>query len=486
MNRYLFLFIFLITESFLCAVAQDHVFKEYDIRAIIGKEMEVEDAYEIGNAIAKLLNEKNNHLKTIALGADGRIHSPMIKHYITKALVERGINVIDIGTCSTPVMYFATYKLDVDAGLMVTASHNPGEYNGVKMRLGTTALLGQDIQTIREYYKEKNFLPKAEKLGKVTEIDLISQYVDYIASLFPDLVGEDIHAILDCGNGAAGTILPALIKKMEWKNVELLFGEVDGFYPNHIADPIEEHNMKDLKVALENSDAEVGLGFDGDADRMAPMTKSGRLVKGDQLLALYSQSVLEEFPGCSIVFDISSSRSLFDVVRKMGGNPVISSTGVACVKRNIDETNAKLGGEMSCHTIFNDGRWFGFDDGIYSMMRLFEMLQITEKTLDELVDELPVTFTSPLYRINCEREKCLQIVEKLKEHFRSLPNHELITIDGVRIHLPNGWAIVRASNTTPVISIRFEGNSLDDLDAIKSQFCDLMSQDLDCSEIMTR
>ena len=463
----------------LFATAQDVVFREYDIRGVVGKEFEVEDTYDIGCAIATYLLEKDATIKTIALGADGRVHSPDIKNQIRNAFLERGFNVVDIGTCTTPIMYFATYTAPVDAGLMITASHNPGEYNGIKIRRGKTPVYGPEIKRIHDLYVNKQFIAVKKQVGNYEEVDMVARYVDYLVNLFPNLLGDDLDAIIDCGNGAAGTVMPLLLKRMKWNHVQLLYPEVDGTYPNHVADPTVEKYMQDLKVELMNSNAQLGLGFDGDCDRMAPMTKSGRLVKGDQLLTLFSKKIVEQNPGSSVVFDVSSSLALHDTVKKWGGNPVLSATGIAKVTKTMVETGALLGGEISCHTIFKD-HYLGFDDGVYSMMRLFELLKTTNQSLDELLAELPPVFCSPLYRLACDRALCLKIIDAIQATLSKRQDAELITIDGLRIHLPYGWAIVRPSNTEPVISMRFEGYTQEDLDHLKKEFYDMISPFIDC------
>ncbi len=483
MKRFLFLLILLANQFLLSAAAQDAIFKEYDIRGVVGKQFNIEDSYEIACAIAAYFLEKDATIQTIALGADGRVHSPAIKQQICKALLERGFDVIDIGICATPVMYFTLHTTSVDAGLMITASHNPGEYNGIKISRGKAPVFGQEIKRIRDLYASKQFPVITEQAGRYQEINMIARYVDYLATLFPHLVGMPLHALIDCGNGAAGTVLPLLVKQMQWPHIRLLYPEVDGTYPNHIADPSVEKYMQDLKKEMLESNIPLGLGLDGDCDRMAPMTKSGQLVKGDQLLTIYSKKILEQYPGSAVVFDISSSRALHDMIKKWGGIPVLSPTGFAHVKKKMTEIGALIGGEISCHTFFKD-RYFGFDDGFYSMMRLFELLQMTERSLDEWVAELPQPFSSPLYRLACERTLCLKIIQVLQENFSQRQNVELFTIDGLRIHLPYGWAIVRASNTEAVISMRFEGNTKADLDQLKKEFYDMMNPYFDCSAML--
>lgn len=475
--------IFMAYTTLLFGVAHEGIFKEYDIRGVVGKEFTEEDGYDMTRAITTYLTQEDAKIRTIALGADGRIHSPAIKSHVTAALLDHGFNVIDIGTCTTPVMYYAMHATTAEAGLMITASHNPGEYNGIKICQGKAKVSGAGIRRIRELYLSQQHDAPCGRRGSHEKIDLISAYIDHLAALFPHLVGASVDAIVDCGNGAAGTVLPQLVKKMKWDRVRLLYPEVDGSYPHHIADPSVEENMHDCKMELLTSDAAFGLGFDGDCDRMAPMAKSGRLIKGDQLVAIYSHKLLTEHPGGCIVFDISSSQSLHDVVRSYGGIPMIAATGIVHVKSKMDQTGSLLGGEISCHTIFTD-RYLGFDDGVYSMMRLFELLQATEKTLDEYLDELPMVYTSPLYRLPCQRALCFEIIEALKLHYSSRTGTELITLDGLRLHTPDGWAIIRPSNTEPVISIRFEGRTEAAFAAMQKDLHALISPFIECEQFL--
>jgi len=481
MARLLFLLTLLFNQCLLVATAQDSAFKEYDIRGIVGNEFEISDTYEIASAIITYFHAKDPEIHTIILGADGRIHSPAIKSQVIQALTDKGFDILDIGTCTTPVLYFSLQQFeDHPAGLMITASHNPGEYNGMKMCIGHELISSQEIQLIKDVYKNKTFIPHASTKGKVFSMDMIEKYITYLSESFSHLKGSSINAIIDCGNGAGGAVMPALLERMQWKNMTLLFAEIDGTYPNHIADPTVEKYMEDLKKIVAQSDAAFGLGLDGDGDRMAAMTKTGRLIKGDQLLGLYSKSILQKNPGSAFVFDVSSSKAILDFIRSMGGVPYIAATGVAQVKKMMAETGALLGGEMSCHTIFKD-RYLGYDDGIYSLMRFIEMIQESNQSLEELLADFPVVFSSPTYRIACERLTCFKIVDELKAQFSQDANAELITVDGLRVHFPYGWAIVRASNTEPVISIRFEADTADNLSKIKKEFSQTISNYIDCS-----
>ena len=294
MKKYLLCWLFIFSSFYLPASIQDIAFKEYDIRGVVGQDFTEADTYDLALAIGTYLIEKDATIHKIIVGADGRVHSPLIKKNVIRALMQMGFDVTDVGTCTTPVISYGMHTLPVDAGLMITASHNPGEYNGMKIYYRTSTISGSEIKKIREIYLLGNLKTQGKKKGGARQVALIPRYVKTLKDLFPHLIGSDLHAIIDCGNGAAGTVLPALLRVMKWQNVSLLYPEVDGTYPHHIADPTVEKYMHDLKENLASSDAALGLGFDGDCDRMAPMTKSGRLVKGDQLLALYSQSILQQ------------------------------------------------------------------------------------------------------------------------------------------------------------------------------------------------
>ncbi|MCP5508081.1 MAG: phosphomannomutase/phosphoglucomutase [Chlamydiales bacterium] len=476
MKRLSFFLLFFLRLQFLLAEADPAIFREYDIRGIVDEQIAVEDIPDIALAIVTYLRTVDNTVKTLAIGSDGRVHSPPIKAAMVNTLLKHGFDIIDIGTCTTPVMYYASHKLSVDAALMITASHNPGNYNGIKIRLGQRAVSGDEIRTIRDFYFSKSFISMSPQLGVCKDYDLITDYIDYLATHFSHLVGKKIDAVIDCGNGAAGTVLPALIKAMQWEDsVSLLFSEVDGTYPNHVADPTSEKNMADLKKVVLNSPGWIGIGLDGDCDRMAPMTSKGLLIKGDQLLALFSKPLLENNPDSRVVFDISSSLFLHQLIKNWGGTPLIAKTGISNVSKMMSDNHAAIGGEISCHTIFSD-RYFGFDDGIYSMMRLFEMLHESKLTLEEMVAILPNCVSSPTYRLPCERSACLELIDELYQELSCEEGTEIIAIDGIRIHYPDAWAIVRPSNTEPLASIRFEGRTQQDLEWIEERFAPIINR----------
>ncbi len=455
----------------------DSIFREYDIRGKIGSELVISDIYDLSRSIAYYFKRENPQIKTVVLGMDGRISSPAIKEQMVSALLDSGLNVIFIGICPSPVLYFALHTMPVDAGLMITASHNPPDYNGIKISLGTECIWGTQIKEIRDLYRAKKFLI-ATTSGSYTQMSVIPLYIKWLKEHFTSLIEMPLRAVIDCGNGTGGTVMPDLVDAMQWKHIELLCAEVDGTYPNHEADPVVEKNMQHVKQALATTNASLGIGLDGDADRMAAMTKSGFLVPGDQLLAIFAQDILKVHPGSAIVFDVKASSGLIELLKKWGAKPCISPCGHAIIKTQMEKVHAPLAGELSCHFFFED-KYFGYDDGIYAMMRLFEIVQKTGKSLDELLRIFPKKYSSPEIRIACDETKKQTIIDHLKKYFASKSDAELLTIDGIRVTMPYGWANVRASNTQPVLSMRFEGNSPKELKQIKEEILDLLSDYFD-------
>lgn len=456
---------------------KDTIFREYDIRGKVANEFVIEEAYTLARAIAYYFKQQKPDIKTLAVGMDGRTHSPTFKDEVVRGLIDSGLNVVFIGTCPSPVLYFALHTLPVDGGLMITASHNPKEYNGIKMNLGKSSVWGNQITAIRDAYKAKKQI-NSSVVGTVQEQEVVPLYINWLATHFEQLKGMTLSAVIDCGNGAAGTVLPELIYAMQWPHVQLLYPEVDGNYPNHEADPTHEPNMADVKQLLATTNVSVGIGLDGDCDRMAAMTKSGELVLGDKLLALFAQSILQKHPGSAVVFDIKSSSGLIDLLKQWKANPVVSATGHTNIKEQMKEHNALLGGELSCHFFFHD-RYFGYDDGIYALMRLFELLVNTGKSLDQLLTMFPHTYNSIEYRIPCPDEKKQSIITYVTDIFSSRPDVHILTLDGVRVTMPYGWGLVRASNTQPMLSLRFESDTQAGLNHIKSDVIDVLAHDFD-------
>jgi len=450
---------------------KSNIFREYDIRGIVGKEFTIEEMFDLTKSIISYLKQKDPTLSTITIGLDGRTHSPQIKQQVFLAATEMGVNIIDIGLVATPTFYFSLFKLNATSGFIITASHNPKEYNGIKICLNKKSVWGQEIQKIRQIYENKDFCTNStNQTGTATSYSIIPEYIEWLINHFEHLKGMKTKVVIDCGNGTAGTVFPQLIKKMNWPNVKLLFEEVDGTFPNHEADPTSYKNMQTVTNELKNNpDLELGIGLDGDCDRMNPMTKSGFLVPGDQLLAVYAQKVLKNHPNAPIVFDIKASSGLIQLLQKWGAKDIISPSGHSLIKEALLKNGALLAGELSCHFFFND-RYFGYDDGIYAALRLFEIIQESGQCLDELLKIFPQKVSSPEIRIECSEETKTKIVEEAKQFFAAQKDVQATTIDGIRAQMPYGWGLIRASNTQPVICLRFESDTQEGMKKVKEDF----------------
>lgn len=455
----------------------DTIFREYDIRGKIGSEFLIEKVPDLARALGTYFLSRNPTAKTVAIGMDGRLTSPAIKESIITALHEMGLDTLFVGVCPSPVLYFAAYTLPVDAALMITASHNPGDYNGVKIMLGKKTVWGKQIQEIHTMYQAHAFTKRSGQ-GNGSEIELIPIYIDWLYNHFKSLEGMQLPVVIDCGNGVAGTVLPALLQKMNWSYVHLLYPEVDGTYPNHEADPVIEKNMVDVKKLLATTDMQLGVGLDGDCDRMAAMTKDGFLVPGDQLLAIFAFEIIKEHPGAGIVFDVKSSSGLIELLQRWGAQSSISPAGHAIIKDMMEKTHALLGGELSCHFFFKE-RYFGYDDGIYALMRLIEIIVSSGKSLQQLLAVFPKKYTSIEIRLACPQDKKQSVINAIKDSFAQRADVSLITVDGVRVIFPYGWGIVRASNTQPVLSMRFESDTPEGLAQTKQDFVILLSRYFD-------
>lgn len=457
-----------------------NIFREYDIRGIVGSELDLQESYNLGRAIVSYLKTHNQSMTSIIIGRDGRSHSAPLATGITNAILDSGIDIIDIGLAPTPAMYFAVNKLNNPYGLMITASHNPKEYNGVKI----WGIWGEHIQAIRKLYELKEFLPKTQKTGMHTHVNIVDDYITYLEKAFTHLHGKSINAVVDCGNGSAGIVFPQLVKALGLKNIKILFPEVDGNFPNHEADPTVPENMTFVKEILTSHESfSFGLGFDGDCDRMNPMTKNGTLVAGDQLLALFAQQALESHPGKAVVFDIKSSSGLVELLEKWNAQPVMSPSGHTYIKQNMKAHNAVVGGELSCHFFFAD-RYFGYDDGIYAALRLFELISTSGQTLESLLSVFPHKISSPEIRIACKSDEDKKIIiDHVKEVFAARADVESITVDGIRAIMPYGWGLARASNTQPVICLRFEAANSNNLNDIKKDFYNALTAYFDPVEL---
>jgi len=444
------------------------IFREYDIRGIVNEEFMIEEVYDLARAMAYFLVQAKSSVKTVAVGMDAREHSLAIKEQLCRGLLDSGFDVVFVGLCTSPMIYFTSYTRAVDASIMVTASHNPREYNGFKISLGTSSLWGDQIRTIGKMFGEKKYITASEK-GKYTEEPIKDEYIAWHCEKFAHLKNMEMPFVIDCGNAAAGVVIPDIVEHMGWKNAALLYQEIDGTFPNHPADPTVEENMQDVKYALETTDAVVGIGFDGDADRMGAMTKEGCLVPGDKLLAVFAQPMVQKNPGMTVVYNVVCSAGLGEVLEQWGAKSVVTPVGHSIIEESMHEHNALLGGETSCHFFFRD-RHFGYDDGIYAMFRLLELLIESKKTLAQLLEVFPPKVTSPEYRIPCPEEQKYAIVNEIKGLFYQKKQFQISVIDGVRVSSDYGWGLIRASNTQPVLSVRFEADTQENLNHIKEEF----------------
>ncbi len=453
---------------------QDHIFRMYDIRGIVGEELCVAQVYDCARAFALYALQLYPELTTVAVGMDGRVHSPAIKNEFIRGLQDSGLSVIFIGICPTPIISFAEYWLPVQAACMITASHNPKEYNGIKFFLNKQPLFNEDLQCVKALFKKQMYVIAEEK-GLYQEHSLIPEYVSFLKRLFPHLVGSALRVVFDCGNGAVGAVLPAVCKAFEFSQASILYGDIDGTYPNHEADPSVAENMKDLQDEVLKTGAAVGIAFDGDGDRMGAVTASGNVVPGDRLLGVFSAALLADIPGATVVCDAKCSSGLQEYVERLGGYLVFSPSGHAFLRKAMECKKAVVAGELSCHFFFKD-RYFGYDDGLYAALRLLELLEFSGKSLDEQVEMFPRRVSSPEFRIPCLQGEGVVMVAKVTERVRALTGVHISTVDGVRIALQEGWGLLRASNTQSVVCLCFESDSEKGLAVVRSFFIELLQE----------
>lgn len=458
----------------------EKVFKKYDIRAVMHRDLLIEDIYNLGRAIATYCIERDASIKTVVLGMDGRLTSATIKEELTRALLDAGLNVTFIGVCPTPVLYFAAQYHAFKVGIIITASHNPKEYNGLKMVIDNKPVWADDLQVIKDIFLANRFMAH-ETPGAYTQLPIADVYIDYLYNAFKHLDGVALNAVIDCGNGAAGAILPALCKKFNVKNYTLLFEEIDGNFPNHEPDPSNvEHLQAAITVQQQQAYSYV-VAFDGDADRFAVVTPNGKLLSGDQLLAIYATKLAS---AAKVVFDIKCSTSLVQFLQQRGLTSIFSQTGAAHIKEKMSLLNAGLGGELSGHYCFSD-RYFGFDDGIYAMLRFIEIIADDKNAVETILKTYPRMVSEPEIRIQCAAKDLTGIVESIKTDFKH-HNFNISDLDGVRLDLDFGWGILRASNTEPVLSMRFEGNSEKELKDIKKIFYNTIAKYFDSPDLRSK
>ena len=439
------------------------IFKAYDIRGIVEKELTPEVVKLIGMAIGSESIAQGE--RGIVVGRDGRLTGPMLSESLISGLIESGCHVVDIGMVPTPLVYFATYTKGASSGVMVTGSHNPPEYNGFKIMIAGETLAADKIQNLYSRIVNQQF---SSGSGSSTSINIDQDYMDTIKS---DIVLErELNIVVDCGNGIAGNIAPKLFESLGAK-VTKLFCLVDGRFPNHHPDPSNPENLEDLIKEVIDTGADLGLAFDGDGDRLGLVDNNGNVIWADRQMILYARDVLSRKPGAKIIFDVKCSSLLPKDISEHGGEPIMSRTGHSFIKNKLKETDAELGGEMSGHIFFND-RWYGFDDAIYTGARLLEIISKTDKTCAEIFAELPDSVSTPEINIHFDKQgQQYDAMEALSKNV-DFPGAEINTLDGVRVDYENCWGLVRASNTTPCLVLRFEGRDKEALNSIKSQFKD--------------
>jgi phosphomannomutase / phosphoglucomutase len=427
----------------------EKIFREYDIRGKADVDLTDEVVENLGRAVGSLVRRKKGRRFTV--GRDCRLSSPRLSEALTRGLMASGLEVIEVGSVPTPLLYFSIPHLEADGGIMITGSHNPAEYNGFKVCIGSSTIHGDEIQALKHQLLARDF---EGGQGTKTRAEVIGEYISFVLKNISSPVSMKV--VVDSGNGMAGIVAPELYRKLGAEVIEL-FSDLDGSFPNHHPDPTELENLRFLIDKVKTSNALAGIGFDGDADRIGIVDQSGRVLFGDELLVLYARQVLKQHPGATIISEVKASHRLFQDIASHGGTPVLWKTGHSLIKAKMKETGALLAGEMSGHMFFKD-RYFGYDDAIYAGARLLEILNESGKTASEMLADLPIAFSTPEIRVECPDEIKFSVVEKAKEALKK-QGLKVNGIDGARVEFEDGWGLVRASNTQPVLVFRFEALS---------------------------
>ena len=444
------------------------IFKAYDIRGIVPATLNEAVARGVGRAFGMAALAEGE--RTVAVGRDGRLSGPTLSQSLIAGLVDVGVDVIDVGMCTTPMLYFAASTL-CRSGIMVTGSHNPKDYNGFKMVLAGRAIYGPEIQALRQTIEDESW--QLQPGGGVRSADV---HADYVARIVGDVkLARPVKIVVDCGNGVAGATAPGIFRALGCEVLEL-FSQVDGNFPNHHPDPSKPENLRDVVKVLQTTDAELGLAFDGDGDRLGIVTKDGQTIYPDRQMMLFAQDVLSRVPGATILFDVKCTQRLAPAIREAGGVPEMYKTGHSLVKARMKEVNAPLGGEMSGHIFFKE-RWYGFDDGTYAGCRLLEIVSRTPDP-SAVLNALPTSFSTPELNVACaegEPHALTTQLQALAPQVFTAPAR-ISTIDGLRVDWDDGFGLIRASNTTPVLVLRFEGHTQDALQRIEAQMLALLER----------
>lgn len=442
------------------------IFREYDVRGVYNEDFDAEFAYHLARAHAKFISKKvPSYKKAVSVGHDARLSSPEIAQSVVKGYKDSGFHVYELGLVTSPISYFSTFTMpEISGGIMITGSHNPPEYNGFKISVGKGTIFGEEIKELYHIIEAKDYLSGQ---GSSEKFDIFTPYVKKHQEEFKNL--KPIPVVVDCGNGAAGAIVRRLYEACGLKPI-FLFEEPDGRFPNHHPDPTVEKNLVALKKNVIASKAACGIGFDGDADRIGIVDHEGKVVWGDEFISLMAPSIISKNPSAKIVGDVKCSDRMYNFIREAGGEPIMWKTGHSLIKEKIKVEKSPFGGELSGHIFFND-RNFGYDDAIYAGLRLIEVLGQTGKTIPELLSAFPPAYNTPEIRIDTTEEKKHLIVDALKKAFGTRSaDYSTNLIDGIRVSFKDGWALARASNTQPVLVLRFESDSEQGLARMQSQF----------------
>ncbi len=435
------------------------IFREYDIRGVVGEDLDSETVYRVARGFSAYSWARG--VRSVSLGRDVRLSSDEFRDSMAAGLVDSGLHVIDVGIVPTPLLYFSIQELGLDGGVMITGSHNPPEYNGFKLCVGQSAIYGEMIQELRPIIEKSAFVTGK---GDLSEKDIIGPYIKRIGEIIS--IEGNVTAVVDCGNGTAGAVAPSLFGELGIQVIPL-FEEADGTFPNHFPDPTVPENLEPLIAKVKETGADVGVAYDGDSDRIGVVDEKGAVIFGDYLLILFARELLRRKPGATVISEVKASQNLFDDIRKRGGNPIMYRTGHSLIKKKMKEVDAELAGEMSGHIFFKD-RYFGYDDAIYASLRLFEIIGKEDLPLSSLLSDLPVLVSTPEIRLECPDEIKFKVVEDVKVSLEKVAD-EVVDIDGARALFDGGWGLVRASNTQPVLVLRFEGRDGKTLKGIRGR-----------------
>lgn len=433
------------------------IFREYDIRGIVGEDFTLEEMERFGRGYGTYLGAKGG--RRVVVGRDCRLSSPQIRDMVVKGLLASGLDVVDVGMCPTPVLYFALRHLGVDGGLMITASHNPPQYNGFKVCVGTETIFGDQLQELRRTVEAGRF---SCGQGRLSNYDILTPYCSHLAGNLK--LQRPVRLAVDCGNGTAGLTAGYVLNTLGCTPVEL-FTEPDGRFPNHDPDPTVLENLSKIRRVVLEQELELGIAFDGDGDRLGVVDQRGEVIPGDMLMVIFARDILKRIPGATFIGEVKCSQRMYDDITARGGKAVMWKTGHSLIKSKMKEEKAVLAGEMSGHLFFAD-RYFGYDDALYAACRLLEILSRDSKPLSSYLEDLPPAVATPEIRVACPEGKKFQVVEKVLAFFRQ--THPVIDVDGARVIFPEGWGLVRASNTSPVLVLRFEAKDPEGLGRVQA------------------